>query len=105
MGAGHGERCSGGGTHTCGQQCVSASPALGDALGGLPFGFVKAKAVNDCSEALSGWKGSPGSFFPPILVSPPSQEVAKESSKQQLLKGAEGCGCQDVGGSPHRGTV
>lgn len=29
---------------TCGQQRVSASPRLSDALGGLLFGFVKAKA-------------------------------------------------------------
>lgn len=41
--------------------------------------------LNDCSEVLSGWKESGGSFFPPVLVSPPSQEVPKQSSKLQLL--------------------
>ena len=49
---------------------------------GCPVGLWKqrlAPGMNDGSEDLSD------SFFPPILVSPPSQEVPREDSKRQLL--------------------
>lgn len=94
---GAGERCSGAGGN-CSQQRGSASPTLGDAPGGMRFGFVKAKADSWGERLLFRLEGVWWLVFPSFSRFSLSQEMPKESSERQLLRESREVGAGMWGG-------
>lgn len=83
---------------TCGQQRGSASPALGNAPGGMRFGFVKAKADSQSERLLFRLEVVWWHVFPSCSCFSWSQEVPKESSERQLLRESREVGAGMWGG-------